>query len=110
MRPGHKYSGRLQESFKADTKFHVVLKAVQQGELINKDCAQSKALGSHQAFGGNLSMPIKDAFEMFMKIFHREGTEFVKDASDFHTIIRVGIVSILGRHQQTIRHTTVLMQ
>jgi hypothetical protein len=26
------------------------------------------------------TMPIKDAFEMFMKIFHGDGTKLVKDA------------------------------
>jgi hypothetical protein len=29
-------------------------------------------------------MPIKDAFEMLIKIFHRNGTEFVEDASHLH--------------------------
>ena len=34
------------------------------GELIDKDRTQSKALGCNQAFSGNLSMPIKDAFDI----------------------------------------------
>jgi hypothetical protein len=55
-------------------------------------------------------MSIKDAFEVFMKIFHRDGTEFVKDASNFHALIGVGIVSILGGHQQTISLLTRLIQ
>jgi len=59
---------------------------------------------------GNLSMPIKDAFEVFIKIFHRDGTEFVKEASDFHAIIGVGIASILRGHQRPIRLVTVLVQ
>jgi hypothetical protein len=42
-------------------------------------------------------MPIKDAFEMLMKIIHRDGTQFVKDPSDFHTIIGMGVASIPGR-------------
>jgi hypothetical protein len=60
-------------------------------------------LGGDQAFGGNLSMPIKDAFEMLMKIFHRNGTEFMEDASHFDPVVGVGIASILGHHQQPIR-------
>lgn len=55
-------------------------------------------------------MPIKDAFEVFIKIFHRDGTEFVKEASDFHAIIGVGIASILRGHQLPIRLVTVLVQ
>jgi hypothetical protein len=30
-------------------------------------------------------MPINDAFEMLMKIFDGQGTQFVKDPADFHT-------------------------
>ena len=55
-------------------------------------------------------MPIKNAFEMLIKIFHGKGTKLVKDASDFHAIISVGVVSILGGHQQPIRLLTVLVQ
>ena len=39
---------------------------------------------------------------MLIKIFHGDGTEFVKDASHFHASIGVGIASILGGHQQPI--------
>ena len=55
-------------------------------------------------------MPIKDAFEMFMKIFHRDGTQFVKDAPDFDPIVGVGITSIFGRHEEPIGLVTVLVQ
>jgi hypothetical protein len=33
-----------------------------------------QSVGGDQAFGRNLSMPIKNAFEMLMKIFHGKGT------------------------------------
>ena len=69
-----------------------------------------KALGGKQAFGGNLSMSIKDAFEMLIKIFHRNGTELVKDTSDFHSVIGVGVASILGGHEQTVSLLTFLTQ
>ena len=61
-----------------------------------------EALGGEQALGGNLPMPIKDAFEMLIKIFHRKGTELVKDASDFYPIIGMGIAPIAGGHEKTI--------
>src|SRR6266700_6711752 len=57
---------------------------------------------------GNLSMPIKDTFKMLMKIFHRNGTEHMEDASHFDTIAGVWIVSIWGRHEKPIRLVTVL--
>jgi len=37
MRPGHNSVGRLQKGFEADAEFQVVLKTVQQGQLIDKD-------------------------------------------------------------------------
>ena len=39
-------------------------------------------------------MPIKDALEVFIKIFHGEGTEFVKDAS--HLDFGVALARIRG--------------
>jgi hypothetical protein len=50
-------------------------------------------------FSGNLSMSIEDTFEMLMKIFHCDRWELVKDTSDFHAIIYVRVVSILGGKQ-----------
>jgi hypothetical protein len=87
-----------------------VLKAVQEGQLIDKDGTQGKALSSKQAFGGNLSMSSKDALEVFIKIFHGDGTQFVKDPADFHAIIGMGVAAILGRHQQTVIALTDLME
>src|SRR6266852_4294741 len=59
---------------------------------------------------GHVSMPIKDAFEMFVKIFHRKGTQFVKDASHLDSIIGVGVASIRGGHQEPISLLAVLVQ
>jgi len=47
-----------------------MFKAVQYGKLIDKDRSQSKASGCKEHFGRNLSEPIKDAFEMLIKIFN----------------------------------------
>ena len=55
-------------------------------------------------------MPIKDALEMFMNIFHGNGTPFMKDASHFDPKVGVRIASILGRHEQAIRLVTGLVQ
>jgi hypothetical protein len=55
-------------------------------------------------------MPIKDAFEIFMKIFHRDGTQFMKEASDLDPRVGVGIPTILGRHEEPICLVTVLVQ
>ena len=55
-------------------------------------------------------MPINNAFEMLIKMFHSDETQFVKEASDFHASICVGVPSLLGRHQQPIRLVTVRMQ
>ena len=55
-------------------------------------------------------MSIEDAFEVFIKIFHGNGAQLVKDAPDLDPIISVGIASILGRHEKPIRLVTVLAQ
>ncbi len=59
---------------------------------------------------GNLPMSVKDAEDQFVKIFHGNGAQLVNDSSDFHSIIGVGIASILGRDQQPISLLTVLVQ
>src|SRR5258708_31109517 len=59
---------------------------------------------------GKLSMHIKDAFEMLIKIFHGDGTELVKEASDFHAILGMGVASILGGHEKPVRLVTVFVQ
>ena len=55
-------------------------------------------------------MPIKDAFEMLIKIFYRNGTELMEDAPHFNSVVGVRIASILGRHEKPIRLVTVLAQ
>jgi hypothetical protein len=47
-------------------------------------------------------MSIKDAFKVFVKIFHRNGTEFMEDTPHFNPVVGVGVTSILGGHQQTV--------
>ena len=45
----------------------------------------------HRYWKEKLSISVKDAFEMFFKIFHGNGAQLVKDSSDFRSIIGVGI-------------------
>jgi hypothetical protein len=47
-------------------------------------------LGGKQVFGGNLAMSIKDAFEVFINIFHRGGTQPMEDASHSDPVISMG--------------------
>jgi hypothetical protein len=63
-----------------------MLKAIEQGKLVDENGPQSKALRVNQSFGGHLSMSIEDAFEMFVEIFDSDGTEFVKEAA--HAALR----------------------
>lgn len=51
MGPGHKSLGRFEKGFEADTEFLIVLKAVQKGQLVDKDGSQREALSSEQAKG-----------------------------------------------------------
>ena len=47
-------------------------------------------------------MPIKDALEVLIKIFHRNGTQFMENASYLDAIIGVGVASIRGGHEQAV--------
>jgi len=42
---------------------------------------------------GNLPMPIKDAKDQLMKVFHSKGTELVEDASHFDPVAGVRAAS-----------------
>src|SRR5947209_108623 len=55
-------------------------------------------------------MSVKDAFEVFIKIFHGNGTELMEDASDLDAVIGVRVASILSGHQQTIISRTDLVE
>ncbi len=55
-------------------------------------------------------MSVKDAFEMFIKIFHRNGTQLMEDTSDLDPSIGVRVTSILGGHQQTVIALTELIE
>jgi hypothetical protein len=57
-----------------------VLKAMKQSQLVDKDGAQSKALGIDQTFCRHLPIPVKDAFEVFVEIFtHHIGQTYSKN-------------------------------
>jgi hypothetical protein len=48
-------------------------------------------------------MSIKDAFELFVKIFHRHRAELMEDTPHFDPVVGVRIASIEGRYEQPIR-------
>jgi hypothetical protein len=87
-----------------------MLKAVQQGQLIDQDGTKGKTLRRKQPFGGNLSMSIENAFEVFIKILNRYGSQLMKGAAHLNPIIGVGIASILGGDQQAVILPTQLSQ
>jgi hypothetical protein len=55
-------------------------------------------------------MSIKDALEVFVNMFHGDGAQCVKEASDFHSIIGVRVAPIRGGHQQTVIALADLME
>src|SRR5258708_33889996 len=55
-------------------------------------------------------MPIKDAEDQLIKIFHGTGTQLMEDASHFDPIVGVRITPILGRNLQAIRVLTGRVQ
>ena len=67
-------------------------------------------MGSEQALGRNLPIPIKDAFEVFVKILIGDQSQLVEDALDLLPLISVRIVSILAGHQETIGPFTQVKQ
>ena len=47
-------------------------------------------------------MPIKDALKMLLKIFHGNGTELMKDAPHFDSIVGVRIPPIVASNQEPV--------
>jgi hypothetical protein len=55
-------------------------------------------------------MPVKDAFEVFMKIFHCDRTQLMEEVPDLYPIIGVGLTSRASSHQETILLLTLEAQ
>ena|SRR5215472_13956475 len=66
---GHYLVDRLQKGFEADAEFQVILKTVQHDQYIDKDGSKAKCCMAIKPWVGNLSMHIKETFEMLIKIF-----------------------------------------
>ncbi len=77
-----------------------MLETVQQGQLIDQDSSQGKALSVDQALGRHLAMSIEDTFELLVEGLNRPRTQPMEDAPHFHPVVRVRIRSVLGGDQQ----------
>ena len=68
MRLGHKCSSRFQECFETDAQRQLVLKAIQECQLIDKHRAQREPLRVEQSFRRDLTVTVKDALEMLVEV------------------------------------------
>src|SRR5437762_12923129 len=89
-RPGHKSSGGAQEGFEADAQIIASGETVQQGELVDENGAEGKALGRDQAGRGDRLVAIEDALELLIEVRAGEGAALVDDAAHVRTPVRVG--------------------
>src|SRR4051794_37818928 len=76
-----------------------LLEPVPDRQLIHEHGSQNKPLCCHFAFGRNVSMPIEDRFEMFVKVLYGKRAQLVKEASYFHAPVGMRILSRLRCHQ-----------
>ena len=98
------HQAALPKSFESDATFQIMLKAGKSRRVARQRWPPfAKRWVASKPQVGNLSMPIKDAEDQRMKIFHRTGTQLMEDASHFHAIIGVRRASILGRNLQAVR-------
>jgi len=86
-------SGGFEAGLEANPQVKIVLIAIEQSELIDKDGSEGKPTGSGQATGGHRPVPIKDAFELFVEVFDSQGAGFVQDAAHFNAGVgmRIGM-------------------
>ena len=90
MRAGQHSLGRLKKGFEANAEFQVVLKAGKSRPVDRQRLPPfAKRWVAIRPQVGNLSMSIKDAEDQLMNIFHRNGTELVKDAPHFDPVVSV---------------------
>src|SRR5437764_4780347 len=102
-------SGRPKEGFEAHPEVRTVLMALEQTQLIDKDGAQGKTLGGHQAARGDLLMPVKDALELLVEVLDGHRARLVQDAADLDPRVSVWIRATRGGDQHAAApHTQVL--
>ena len=58
----------FEERFQADILGQVLLRPIQERQLVDEDRSQDKAAGIGQACGGHWSMPIEDALDMLVEV------------------------------------------
>lgn len=98
----------MEEGFEADIEVELMLIAIEQGELIDEDGAQSKALGVAQPFGRDRAMDAEDALEMLVEVLHGQRAEFVEDTTNLDTTIGMGIRPTTGGDQDVVLLITEL--
>ena len=99
MRPGHKWSRGSQEGLEADAEVGPLLKAVQQGELIDEDGAEHPPLGRDEPPRGHLAVGIKEGFELLVEVLNGVGAALVEEAPHLDPVILMRLGAALGRGQ-----------
>lgn len=61
--------------------------AVPEGELVDEDGAEHKALGVDEATGGDLPAAVKDPFDLAVEVLAGAGAELVEDAADGDPVV-----------------------
>src|SRR5436305_14218077 len=110
MRRGHKTSGGLEERLEPDIEVEAVLVAVEQGELVDQEGSQGKALGSAESLGRHRAMHPEDALEMLVEVLHGQRPEFMEDPTDFNAAVGVGIRPTTGGDQDQVLLVTELSE
>ena len=76
-----------------------MLKAVEQGELIDKHGAEHPTLGRDETPRGHLAVGIKDGFELLVEVLNGVGAELVEEAPHLDPVILMRLGAALGRGQ-----------
>jgi hypothetical protein len=87
-----------------------LLVAIEQRELVDEDGAQGKALGVAESLGRHRPVDPENAFEMFVKVLHRQGPQRVEDPTDLDAAIGVGMGPAPGRDQDLVSLQTELAE
>ena len=92
----------LQEGFDPLSHVQAVFKAIPDDQLVEEHGAQDKTLSVRFPLGGDLSVSLKHALELFVPILDDEGAQFVKHASDLASRIVDALFAIpTGADQDT---------
>ena len=74
----------------------MVLEAVEQGLVIEKDRAECEALGAEEATGRDRAVGVEDALELAVELLDGERAQLVKGATDLNAVIGMGVAATAG--------------